>query len=157
MKCLLGFMHFVLYIVSYALYYNHFIPCIDDHIESIDKYTEEVFEALGITAKQALPNIGGQKKSENSGPKNVIPGWDMMVKPFKDDAMFWKSIWVSLGRPINSQIHNVMKHTRNVYHYEIRKCIKAEEKVKKNKLLDACFNGGGDIFEEIKKLRKAPE
>ena len=81
----------------------------------------------------------------------------MMVKPFKDDAMFWKSIWVSLGKPINSQIHNVMKHTRNVYHYEIRKCIKAEEKVKKNKLLDACFNGGGDIFEEIKKLRKAPE
>ena len=71
--------------------------------------------------------------------------------------MFWHSIWVSLGRPINCAAHNKMKHARNVYHYEIRKCKRAEDSIKKNKLLDACFNGEGDIFEEIRKLRKAPE
>ena len=29
--------------------------------------------------------------------------------------------------------------------------------LEKNKLLDSCINGGGDIFEEVRKLRKAPE
>ena len=46
-----------------------------------------------------------------------------------------------------------MKRTRNIYHYEVRKCKKSEEYLKRNKLLDACVNGSGDIFSEIKKLR----
>ena len=28
--------------------------------------------------------------------------------------------------------------------------------IKKNRLLNACINNNGDIFDEIKKLRKAP-
>ena len=57
------------------------------------------------------------------------------------------------GKPINSEIHRIMKRTRNLYHYEIRKLKKSEDLVKKNKLLDACLNGGGDIFKEIKAIR----
>ena len=51
-------------------------------------------------------------------------------------------------------MHNIRKRTRNVYHYHLRKCQRAENKIKRNKLLDACINGGSDIFVEIKKLRK---
>ena len=51
----------------------------------------------------------------------------------------------------------MMKRSRNLYHYQIRKCKKAEEKVKKNKLLDACLNGDVDLFTEIKKMRKIRE
>ena len=50
-----------------------------------------------------------------------------------------------------------MKHTRNKYHYEVRKCRNAEESIRKNQLLDACFNGGGDLFDEIKKMKKTNE
>ena len=46
-----------------------------------------------------------------------------------------------------------MKRTRNSYHYHYRKCRKSEDKIARNKLLDACLNGQGDIFKEIKKLR----
>ena len=48
----------------------------------------------------------------------------------------------------------MMKQTRNRYHYEIKKCCKAQEKVKRSKLLDSCINGDGDIFKEIKAMRK---
>ena len=41
-----------------------------------------------------------------------------------------------------------------MYHYEYRKIKKSEDLVKKNKLLNACLNGGGDIFKEIKSIRK---
>ena len=47
-----------------------------------------------------------------------------------------------------------MKKTRNVYHYEYKKCVRAEAKIKKSKLLDACINGNGDLFKEVKSMRK---
>ena len=48
-----------------------------------------------------------------------------------------------------------MKHTRNVYHYHLRKCKKAEKSIRRNRLLDACLNGNGELFDEIKKMRKS--
>ena len=48
-----------------------------------------------------------------------------------------------------------MKRSRNVYHYQYRKCEKSEETIKKNKILDACLNGDGDLFQQIKLLRKS--
>ena len=47
-----------------------------------------------------------------------------------------------------------MKKTKNIYHFQYRKCKKSEDIIIKSKLLDACINGNGDIFAEIKKLRK---
>ena len=41
-----------------------------------------------------------------------------------------------------------------MYHYHIRKCRRSADVVKKNKLLDACVNGNGEIFEELKKMRR---
>ena len=46
-----------------------------------------------------------------------------------------------------------MKRTRNLYHYEVRKVKKSEDLVKKNELLDACLNGGGDLFKQMKAIR----
>ena len=50
---------------------------------------------------------------------------------------------------------NIIKRTRNMYHYEYKKCIKAEDIIKKSKLLDSCLNGEGDLFTKIKALRKS--
>ena len=36
-------------------------------------------------------------------------------------------------------------------------CKRAKETIKKNKLLDACINGKGDFFKEIKRMRKCPK
>ena len=50
-----------------------------------------------------------------------------------------------------------MKRSRNVYHYNYKKCQRAQDKIKSNKLLDACLNGGSDVFKEIKKIRKCDQ
>ena len=47
-----------------------------------------------------------------------------------------------------------MKRSRNKYHYELKKCRKAEDKIRSSKLLDACINGGCDLFKEIKSIAK---
>ena len=47
-----------------------------------------------------------------------------------------------------------MKRTKNLYHFHVRKIKKSENIIKKNKLLDACLNGNGDVFQEVKKIRQ---
>ena len=51
-----------------------------------------------------------------------------------------------------------MKRTRNIYHYQFRKCQRAEETIKKNKLIEACINNRSeDLFKEIKSLRSTKQ
>ena len=106
-----------------------------------------LLETLQEVAEASLPTPGSVKS------RKVIPGWNQAVKPFKDKAYFWHQVWVSMGRPINCEIHRVMKSSRNRYHYELKKCRKAEDKVRSSKLLEACLNGGCDIFKQIKTMR----
>ena len=55
---------------------------------------------------------------------------------------------------MKTELHKIMKRTRNTYHREFKKCVKAEKHIKKSKLLDACINGNGDLFKEVKAMRK---
>ena len=91
----------------------------------------------------------------NSKSEKLIPGWREMVSPFREDAYFWHQLWLSCGRPLNTEVHKIMKKTKNRYHYQYKKCQKAEDKIKRSKLLSSCLNGEGDLFSEIKSLRKS--
>ena len=48
-----------------------------------------------------------------------------------------------------------MTRTRNQYHFQYKKCKEAEDKIKRSKILSACIGEGGDLFKELKALRKS--
>ena len=121
----------------------------EEHIEAIDWFTTETLEAVQRAGEKTLPF----PKAGKAG-KKCTPGFDERVKPHKETAYFWHNVWKSAGRPMNNQVHQIMKRTRNRYHMELKKCQKAEKIIKKTKLLNACLNGDGDLFDEIKKMRK---
>ena len=121
------------------------------HIQATDDLIIAVLESVEKVAAESLHQVN--HKSQNKHKKPPVPGWSESVQPFKEDAFFWHQVWQSAGRPINTELHKIMKHTRNVYHYHVRKCKKTENIVRRNKLLDACLNGNGDIFKEIKNMR----
>ena len=131
-----------------------YVHCRDaNHQNDVDSYIAAV---LGCVEQEAFlslplskPNSGQQKP-----PK---PGWSGQVKPYRDTAFFWCQVWKSAGKPINTVLHGIMKRSRNIYHYQYRKCERSEETIRKNKVLDACINGEGDIFQEIKSLRKSAQ
>ena len=130
------------------------VHCADvSHQDECDMFLVDILDSIKSAAATDLPTpefmIDRKKKSS-------ILNWNVEVQPFKDKAFFWHAVWVSAGRPVNTVLHHVMKRTRNVYHYRIRKSRRAAECIKKNTLLDACINDKGDIFKEIKKLRKSP-
>ena len=119
------------------------------HSEDTDNFVVETLQAVEKAAEICIPvcNLPQGRKKKNT------PGWNSQVKPFRENAGFWFSVWKSAGRPINTELHKIMKRTRNLYHYQLKKCQKSENLIKKNNFLDACLNGSADIFTEIKKLR----
>ena len=111
-------------------------------------------EALEKSAENCIPEFhlpSGRKKQNMPG----WLGWNTEVKPFRENAAFWFSVWKSAGRPLNTELHKIMKRTRNLYHFQFKKCQKSEDLIKKNNFLNASLNGSSDIFTEIKKLRKS--
>ena len=125
------------------------------HTTETDHYLIDILESVRSTAERCLPS-NKRTNPDSTKKKKPIPNWKVGVQPFKDTAMFWHSVWISAGKPINTALHNVMRRSRNVYHYQIRKNRKMTDSIRKNKLLDACLNDNGDIFKEIRKMRKAP-
>ena len=98
-----------------------------------------------------IPKVEPKRKSANS---KCTPGWKSFVEPFQDKAHFWHAIWTSCGRPINNKIHRVMKRSRNVYHYQIRKCRRVEEFIRNKNIIENCISSDTDLFAEIKRQRK---
>ena len=121
------------------------------HCDASDELTSNILSAVQIAANESLPIVKPSARKK-SFPK---PGWSSEVKPYQDTAYFWSQVWKSAGCPLNTELHKIMKRTRNVFHYQVKKCKKFEDLVRRNKLLDACLNGNGDIFEEIKKIRQS--
>ena len=48
-----------------------------------------------------------------------------------------------------------MKRTRNMYHYQIRKCRRVEEYIINKNIIENCIDGDTDLFAEIKKQRRS--
>ena len=132
------------------------ISCVDvhcqdpQHCNDVDTLMISILENVEQCAIETLPV---SKPPNDNMKKKPVPGWSEEVQPFRKDAFFWHGIWKSAGRPVNTVLHNIMKKTRNLYHYQLKKVRKSEELIRKNKLLDACINGSGDIFSELKKMR----
>lgn len=123
-----------------------------DHMEMIDSFMLEILYIIEQTGNKYIP----RSTSKNNENKQVgsIPNWNDKIAPLKNDAQFWYSIWISAGRPINNTLHKLMKRTRNAYHLKIRQMKRLQNRTKRNKLLEACVSNNGDLFKEIKRLRK---
>ncbi len=129
------------------------IHCMNSlHNHACDNMMLKILEMIDkLSVKHLTREPSKRKKKENP-----IAFWQSEIEPFKKDAQFWHSLWISAGRPLNTELHKIMKRTRNIYHLHIRKCKKAADILKRNALLDACINGKSDIYSEIRKMRKSP-
>ena len=58
---------------------------------------------------------------------------------------------------MNTALHNIMKRTRNWYHYQIRKIKRTEKDIISNKLLLAVAEDRIDFFQQIRNMRQCDE
>ena len=86
----------------------------ENHCIEVDHFMVDILDSIESASFQTLP----VNNSNPSRKKKNVPGWSLEVKPFRDDTLFWSQIWKSAGRPINTELHKIMKRTRNIYHYQ---------------------------------------
>ena len=86
----------------------------------------------------------------------MIPGWTELVEPYKADARFHYSLWLSAGKPRHGDLFWNMCKSRNQFKFAKRRCVNAAEAIKKDRFVQACLDGGENVFSELKKLKKTP-
>ena len=121
------------------------------HTEDLEEYTMQVLEAIEIAGKECLPSTGGSKSTKTR--KGPVPGWSQHVKPYKDESMFWSSIWHSAGKPDHGDIYLNMKQSKNQFKYAVRRLQKAQCKIQNDKFVTSILKGAVNIFKEIRKFR----
>ena len=105
----------------------HDVLCKNElHKSATDELMLDILLSIEISANAHIP----KPKVNSSQHKLNIPNWKNEIEPFKDDAIFWHTIWLSAGKPLNCQLHSVIKRTRNVYHLHIRKNKRMLDRIK---------------------------
>ena len=98
----------------------------DEHLAACDWFAAELLEGLQDSAEATLPKPEG---SESKKDVRVSPGFREQVLPSKETAHFWHAVWKSSGRPINTELHKIMKSTINQYHKNFKQCQRSEAKI----------------------------
>ena len=114
----------------------------EEHKQEIDSMMLDVLHSSELAADIQIPKL--KSVNQNKPAKNTIPKWNEEITPYKEDAYFW----TSAGKPLNNNLHMIMKRTRNIYHLKIRKNKRILYRIKKNTLLKACLTNNGNLFTE---------
>ena len=129
------------------------VHCEDtNHRLELDSYVVELMSFISESGHDAIP-VKESKPAKKPKSKSLA-GWKDYVEPFQRNAQFWYSIWLSAGKPINTELHRIMKRAKNIFHYQVRRCRRVEDYLKNNKIDENCLENDTDLFEEIKKQRK---
>jgi hypothetical protein len=87
------------------------------------------------------------------------PKWKELVKPFKDDALFWDAIWKECGRPGDGHVHGIRQRTKREYHYAVRRYKKQENALRRQRMAEElAHNNTRQFWNEVNRVRpkKAP-
>ena len=77
----------------------------------------------------------------------------MHVEPYRSDAMFWHSVWLSSGKPNSGELHRVMCWSRNKFPYAVRKLRKMSENIRAEQLLEASEAGDIELMKAMKEIK----
>ena len=66
-------------------------------------------QAIDAACRDSLP-VSNPKVRKNKVSKSLA-GFNANVKEHKERALFWFSIWSSAGKPLNNELHNIVKKT----------------------------------------------
>jgi len=94
--------------------------CLDVSCQNVVHSLERDSHVLDVlcntieTSFECIPVSESHSKIMKKRPN--LHGWKVNVLPYKNDSLFWHSIWLSMGKPKSGGVFDVMKHTRNKFH-----------------------------------------
>ncbi len=95
----------------------------EDHRTQIDKQFESLMNIL-LDSAIHLPQICPPHSSTR------VAEWNEYVKPYREDAIFWKWLHEQVSHPNTGWVAHIMRRTRGQYHYALRRVKSQKEQVK---------------------------
>ena len=92
----------------------------------INRFHDQIISACLKAGQDSIP--------VSKSPKKVIAGWNDIVKPERDAAIFWHRIWHDCGSPREGTVADIRRNTRAKYHLAIRKAKRNKEKISAEKM-----------------------
>ena len=130
----------------------------ESHRQEIDLVASKLLGALVDSAWENLDTTKGTT-GDQSSREYTIPGWNDMVKPYQGESRFWYCLWTSAGKPIHSSTPGIehdlfinMKHSKNQYHFAVRRAQNNLKLIQNDKLISKM--NSPEIFDEIKQSCK---
>ena len=62
------------------------------------------------------------------------PKWKELIKPVKDEALFWDAIWKDCGKPTSGYVREIRQKTKREYHYALRQYKKCEKTLRRERM-----------------------
>jgi hypothetical protein len=117
-----------------------------DHHVLIDNYCSAIIDAI-MDASNCIP------QTSPSVDKHRIPGWNVHIKPYRSEALYWHTLWKQHGKPNSGLITDMMRASRRDYHYAIRQVRRHENQLKKEAFLQSLLQGDRKFHIEVKKFK----
>ena len=132
--------------IPYEALHCSFNTCIM-HNNDISRYHDQLLEACLSAANECLPVTKPTGKA----------GWSEYVKPYKDQAIFWHSIWVDNNKPNSGWVNDIRLRTKVEYKRISRWLIRNQEKLVADKLASSILDSDRDFWFEVKNVVKKPQ
>jgi hypothetical protein len=126
------------------------LACEDaEHRTQIDEWCAEIINCC-LSADHVFP------RSRAGGRRN-LSGWNVEVKPFKDECQFWYRTWCSIGRPMTGAVYEQTRSSKRQYMYAVRRVKRRQREFSAINMLEAIANSKSrDLFTEVKKMNPKP-
>ena len=119
------------------------------HIQELNDWCDDLID-LCLMSDSVFPRTKQQRK-------RIIPGWQEEVMVYKEESLFWFSIWKSHNRPKNGIVYNNMKNAKAQYAYAVRRLKRRSNHMRNKKFMEALSeNKHRDFFKEVRKLNPKP-
>ena len=117
----------------------------NEHAASIQQMHDDIISAC-IDASDNIPITKKNRKN--------LPGWNKFVRPEKEKALFWRSIWINNGSPRQGYVADIMRRTRAKYHYAIKRIRNNSQLIKKRVMARVVTQKcSRQLRTEVRKLR----
>ena len=108
---------------------------------AINMHANQISEAL---LSAAWWTISQSSDKRSSGAR--LPGWSKYVDPLRAKAMFERNLWVECGRPRSEAVADVMRRTRALYHYAVRRVKLNERNILNERFAEPILNDDSRNF-----------
>lgn len=115
------------------------------HFKQIDNLCKSLTDICVVASNKTLPMTRSNKG---------LPGWKVKVKPLRDDAHFWGTLWKQCGKPGHGVVLDIYRKCRREYHNAVKSIKQQEAQLRREKMAEQIANNSSrDLWKEFNKLK----